>query len=49
MPTKINERTCPACRGTGFPLSRQPASPGRKVYPVKCEACKGKGKITEAE
>ncbi|MET3332335.1 MULTISPECIES: hypothetical protein [Bradyrhizobium] len=48
MAPKIKERTCPACSGTGFPLSIK-AAPGRKVYPVKCEACEGKGKITETE
>ncbi len=47
MTTKIKEHTCPACKGTGFPKSMQPAYPGRKIYPVKCEACLGKGKITE--
>ncbi|WP_426616195.1 hypothetical protein [Bradyrhizobium sp. McL0616] len=25
----------------------QPAHPGRKIYPVKCESCQGKGKIAE--
>jgi DnaJ-class molecular chaperone len=44
---KISEHTCPACNGTGFPVVRQPAQPGRKIYPVKCKACAGKGKITD--
>jgi hypothetical protein len=26
----------------------QPVRPGRKIYPVKCTACAGKGKITDA-
>jgi len=42
---KINERTCPTCNGTGFPKVKQPAQAGRKLYPVKCEACAGKGKL----
>jgi DnaJ-class molecular chaperone len=44
---KIREHTCPVCNGTGFPVVRQPVQPGRKIYPVKCEACAGKGKITD--
>jgi DnaJ-class molecular chaperone len=49
MTLKIKERTCPACNGTGFPRSMQPTYPGRKIYPVKCEDCQGKGKITETK
>lgn len=49
MATKIKEHTCPACKGTGFPVVAQPVQPGRKIYPVKCKACDGKGKITEAD
>jgi hypothetical protein len=26
----------------------QPVQPGRKIYPVKCSVCDGKGKITDA-
>jgi hypothetical protein len=26
----------------------QAVQPGRKIYPVKCEACGGKGKIVDA-
>jgi len=48
MTPKIKEHTCVACNGTGFPLVPQPAQPGRKIFPVKCEACAGKGKITDA-
>jgi hypothetical protein len=29
-------------------VAKQPTQPGRKIYPVKCEACGGKGKITDA-
>ena len=25
----------------------QPVQPARKIYPVKCKACDGKGKITD--
>ena len=49
MATKIKEHTCPACNGTGFPVVAQPVQPGRKIYPVKCKACDGKGKITDAD
>lgn len=49
MKPKIEEHTCPDCRGTGFPSVRQPVQPGRRIYPVKCKTCDGKGKITDAE
>ena len=48
MTPKIKEHTCGACYGTGFPRVPQPVQPGRKIFPVKCEACAGKGKITDA-
>ena len=48
MTTKIKERTCEACKGTGYPVVVQPTQPDRKIYPVKCEACDGKGKIADA-
>ncbi len=48
MPPKIREHECAACNGTGFPVVLQPLQPGRKIYPVKCKACDGKGKITDA-
>jgi DnaJ-class molecular chaperone len=48
MTPKIKEHTCVACNGTGFPVVMQPVQPGRKIYPVKCEACGGKGKIADA-
>jgi DnaJ-class molecular chaperone len=49
MKPKIREHICPACRGTGFPVVRQPVQPGRRIYPVKCKSCDGKGKVTDAE
>ena len=44
---KPAELKCPACKGTGFPAVKQPAEPGRKIYPPRCEGCAGKGWITE--
>jgi DnaJ-class molecular chaperone len=46
--SKIKEHVCPACNGTGYPVVKQPVQPGRKIYPVKCTACDGKGKVTDA-
>jgi DnaJ-class molecular chaperone len=46
--SKIKERVCPACNGTGYPVVKQPVQPGRKIYPVKCTSCDGKGKVTDA-
>jgi DnaJ-class molecular chaperone len=43
--TKLIEHTCQACNGTGFPVVMQPVQPGRKIYPTKCQACAGKGRI----
>ena len=48
MTPKIKEHTCPDCNGTGFPVVMQPAQLGRKIYPVKCKSCGGKGKIADA-
>jgi DnaJ-class molecular chaperone len=48
MTPKIKESTCPACNGTGFPAVMQPVQQGRKIYPVICKSCDGKGKITDA-
>ena len=48
MTQKIKEHTCSACKGTGFPAVKQPALATRRIYPIKCEACSGKGKIAEA-
>jgi DnaJ-class molecular chaperone len=45
LPTEIK---CPECNGTGFPVVTQPVQPGRKIYPVPCKQCGGKGRITEA-
>jgi DnaJ-class molecular chaperone len=45
---KIEEHTCKACNGTGFPVVMQPVQPDRKIYPAKCEVCDGKGKVTDA-
>lgn len=49
MTKKIKEHTCSACKGTGFPVVKQPVLATRRIYPVKCEACTGKGKITDAD
>ena len=49
MTPKINEHMCPACNGTGFPVVTQPVQPGRRLYPMKCELCDGKGKITDTD
>jgi len=48
MAQKIKEHTCPACKGTGFPAVKQPVLATRRIYPIKCGACSGKGKITDA-
>jgi DnaJ-class molecular chaperone len=45
---KSTERKCPACKGTGFPVVAQPLQPGRKIYPVQCRKCGGKGRISKA-
>jgi DnaJ-class molecular chaperone len=45
--SKVKEHVCPACGGTGYPVVKQPVQPGRKIYPVKCRSCDGKGKVTE--
>ena len=45
---KIKEHRCTACNGTGFPVVKQPTLATRKIYPVKCEACAGKGRIADA-
>ena len=42
---KPKEFKCPACKGTGFPVVKQPAQPGRKIYPARCERCDGKGSV----
>jgi DnaJ-class molecular chaperone len=45
---KPDEAKCPACKGTGFPAVKQPAEPGRKIYPARCERCDGKGWVEAA-
>lgn len=47
MTAKIKEHICKACNGTGFPKVKQPTQAIRKIYPVKCETCAGKGRITD--
>jgi hypothetical protein len=37
-----------ACGGTGYPVVKQLVQPGRRIYPVKCMPCDGKGKVTDA-
>jgi hypothetical protein len=46
--TKIKEHTARPAMERAFPLVMQPVQPGRKIYPVKCKSCDGKGKITDA-
>jgi DnaJ-class molecular chaperone len=41
----LTEDVCPACDGTGVQKVKQPAQPGHKIYPAKCEECLGKGRI----
>ena len=47
MTPKIKEHMCTICDGTGFPKVKQPALATRKIYPVKCGACAGKGRIAD--
>jgi DnaJ-class molecular chaperone len=42
------ERRCDACQGSGFAAVMQPAEPGRRIYPARCEKCEGKGKVPKA-
>lgn len=48
MTTRIKEHSCAACNGTGFPQVEQPVLATRKIYPEKCAACAGKGRITDS-
>jgi DnaJ-class molecular chaperone len=48
MAAKLTEHKCTACKGTGFPAVKQPAQPGRKIYPARCERCDGKGWVAAA-
>jgi DnaJ-class molecular chaperone len=41
----LSERRCDGCNGTGFSKVKQPATPGRKIYPPRCTKCDGKGRI----
>jgi DnaJ-class molecular chaperone len=41
------EVKCPACEGTGFPKVKQPAQPGRRIYPAPCQKCAGKGRVLD--
>jgi DnaJ-class molecular chaperone len=49
MTAKIKEHICKACNGTGFPNVKQPVLAARKIYPVKCGACSGKGRIADMD
>jgi DnaJ-class molecular chaperone len=40
------EVLCDVCKGTGFQAVKQPAEPGRKIFPAKCPKCGGKGRLT---
>jgi DnaJ-class molecular chaperone len=42
------EVECPSCGGTGFPKTKQPAQPGRKIFPAPCKECSGKGRLAIA-
>jgi hypothetical protein len=42
---KLPERHCPACDGRGVPAVKQPAIPGRKLFPAPCKKCGGKGRV----
>jgi hypothetical protein len=45
-PGSETEIRCSACLGTGFPKVKQPAQPGRKIYPPPCRWCLGKGRLS---
>jgi DnaJ-class molecular chaperone len=42
------ESKCAACGGTGFAAVKQPAQPGRRIYPPRCAKCHGSGRIRKA-
>ena len=48
MTPKINEHICTICNGTGYPTVKQPKLATHKIYPVKCSACAGKGRIADS-
>ena len=41
----IEEISCDACGGTGFPRVVQPNRAGRRIYPAPCKKCGGKGRL----
>jgi DnaJ-class molecular chaperone len=41
------ERPCPACKGTGVEMAKQPRRPGVRVYPPQCKECLGKGRVAD--
>jgi DnaJ-class molecular chaperone len=41
----VAEVKCAACNGTGNSKVKQPAQPGRKIYPAPCKECAGKGRV----
>ena len=47
MTPKIKGHDSAACNGTGFPTVKQPVRATHKIYPVKCEARAGKGRIAD--
>jgi hypothetical protein len=47
MTLKIKEHTCGLQRN-GLPRGGATDPADRKIYPVKCRDCDGKGKITDA-
>lgn len=49
MRPKIKEHVCPECNGTGYPVVKKPVLPGRRIYPVKCKSCDGKGKVADTD
>jgi len=48
--TKIDwiENKCAACNGSGFSAVKQPAHPGRRIYPPRCLKCQGSGRTRKA-
>jgi DnaJ-class molecular chaperone len=43
--SKEVEVRCDACKGTGLQAVKQPAEPGRRIFPARCAKCDGKGRI----
>jgi DnaJ-class molecular chaperone len=46
MPKRV-EHKCPVCKGAGLLPVKQPAQPGRRIYPARCKRCDGKGWISK--